>query len=182
MELVHDRCGYYNEQNPLEVQIIRNISSVELGKTTIWSSFIVIDPLEGYIDSPRKEGQVRGFLTPNNHPTFTQVFNEDDEVVFKLRPEGFGKQPEPGHFYNVGELKVGDTVYRVNGDISPTMARKNIIHEVKKFPNAYDGVRRYLEVTYSLDLPKYIPSEKLKGLIETYYFLKSKGLHHLLLL
>jgi hypothetical protein len=118
----------YNATNPLEVQIIKNLSSLKIRMVSLWCDSLIIMPPEKNLDIT--QGRIEGFKTNSLIKTFTISYHPNEEVRFKPAADNL-----------TGSLRVGNKNYLVDSKSSS----EPIIHETKQFPKGHDELRNYLK-------------------------------------
>lgn len=119
----------YNAQNPLEVQILRNVYFFNTGNNRLWCKVATIEPITDTIGI--RQGMIRGFQSSHFNNTFTRYYFEGEDVEFKMH-EG---SPH-------GELRVGNETYHV--EARNTMNGGTLQHDVKRFAGGYNELWSYL--------------------------------------
>lgn len=138
----------YNDQNPLVIDILRNVSFLDTGRNRLWCNIVIIEPVTESLPG-NKVGSVRGFQDTLS-PSFTRFYREDGKVEFRMKDGG----PH-------GELRVDDEVYSVEANISKENGK--VLYETREFSKGYselwDYVRQLINKTGVINSRPFVGSE-----------------------
>ncbi len=122
-------------KKPLEVQIIKNLSFLELGRNRVCCDTLVITPPMEERDKTlgnKTIGRIRGFREDSKDEIFTRFYHPNWDVIFKVTDGGL-----------LGTLMVGGDTYFAKP--KGQAASELIVHETKKFNKGYEELWEYME-------------------------------------
>ncbi len=117
------------QEGPLEIQILRNVEYVDIGRARMWCDSVVIDPPCNIL--PHEQRQVRGFSYGNGK--LKHVFTR---FYFPNEPAEYKSEDDTGKF---GILTVAGEEHKVWGK-----RNAGIINETKTFVDGHTELWEYL--------------------------------------